>query len=243
MSGHQRARRFVAAALASCALVPAMTAAQQAQEKPVELPPELVARSQPAHSLGQRPGEIATINELTGTASALLEIPLVKLTPGGVPVEAGMANPMANDPGSAERGKQYFAAMNCSGCHAPDGGGGMGIALSNSFFKFGNDPANIYLVISHGAPLGMPSWGAFLPDNVIWDLVSYIQAMSHEPAGPWGVTASIPAGLPKVEQVPAEFKSEISPWEFVQPFSYGQKPTEATPTTGPRMPYIPEEPD
>lgn len=233
-------RRLLATGIAIIAALGVQVAA--AQEKPSEQPrpPELTAESQPSHTLGQEAGEIATINELTGTPGAMLEIPLVHITPGGIDIEADIKNPMANDPGSAERGRHYFTSFNCVGCHAPDGGGGMGPSLSNSIFKFGSDPANLYLVISHGAPLGMPSWGGSLPDNVIWDLVSYIEAMSKEPTGPWGVTASLTAGLPAIEQIPAEFKSEIAPWQHIEPFSHGQKPTEATPTTGPSYPYTSE---
>lgn len=224
--------------LASCLLGAQLSAAQ---EKPTDQPPDVAAKDQPAHSLGQNPGEIATINQLTGTAGDLLEVPMVHLTPGGVKVEAGMKNPMANDPGSAERGKKYFISFNCVGCHAPDGGGGMGPSLSDSASRFGDNPADIYLVISHGAPLGMPSWGASLPDNVIWDLVSYVQAMSKGSSTQWGTTASFTAGLPALEQVPTEFKSAIAPWEHVEPFSHGRKPTEATPDAPPGSPPPTEE--
>lgn len=213
-----------------------------AQDKPADQPPEITAKDEPAHSLGRNPGEIAPINQLTGTAGDLLEVPMSHVTPGGVKVEAGMKNPMENDPGSAQRGKKYFTSFNCVGCHAPDGGGGMGPSLSDGASKFGDDPADIYLVISHGAPLGMPSWGASLPDNVIWDLVSYVQAMSKGSGSQWGTTASVTAGLPALEQVPAEFKSEIEPWEHVEPFSHGQKPTEATSDAGPIPPPPPEQP-
>lgn len=238
MCGADLRRVLAAVASGSVALGSALALAQ---DKAPDLPPEVVANQSPAHDLGHEPSEIDQINVLTGMGSDLLEVPLVNLTPGAVPI-AGMANPMADDPSSAMRGKKYFTSFNCSGCHAPDGGGGMGPSLSNSIFKFGSDPAHLYLVISHGMPLGMPSWGGFLPDNVIWDLVSYVEAISKQPTGPWGITASVPAGLPALEQVPAEFKSEIAPWDYVEPFSFGEKPTKATPTTGPNMPLIPGEP-
>ena len=40
-----------------------------------------------------------------------------------------------NDAQAVERGMKYFTAFNCVGCHAANGGGGMGPALSNSNFS------------------------------------------------------------------------------------------------------------
>jgi len=77
-----------------------------------------------------------------GTASELVHVPLVDLFPGGVPVRPKVENPVADDPTAAQRGMEYFNQMNCVGCHAPNGGGGMGPSLSNAKFIYGNEPAN-----------------------------------------------------------------------------------------------------
>jgi cytochrome c oxidase cbb3-type subunit III len=149
-----------------------------------------------------------------------LTVPMVNNIPGGVPPEE-IKNPMANDPSSADRGMQYFNTFNCIGCHAPNGGGGMGPSLSGRTFKFGSEPANHFLVIAHGAPLGMPAWAGRLPENVIWDLVSYIDSISDAPGGEWGTTVSPAANLPRIEQVPAEFNQTPRPWLATRPFSAG----------------------
>jgi cytochrome c oxidase cbb3-type subunit 3 len=172
--------------------------------------------------------QASAVDRPSGMGAQWMKVPEVALTPGGVDIRPHIPNPMANDPSSVERGMKYFTQFNCVGCHAPNGGGGMGPALSNRFFKYGSEPANIFLTISHGRPLGMPSWGAFLPDEVIWDLVSYIQSISDAPAPQWGQTIS--AQSPAIEQIPAEFQQTATPWKFTQPFSKGQKPTEHTPT-------------
>jgi cytochrome c oxidase cbb3-type subunit III len=164
----------------------------------------------------------------SGMAAQWIKVPESNITPGGVNVRPNIENPVAKDPSSVERGMRYFIQFNCVGCHAPNGGGGMGPALSNRFFKFGGEPANIFLTISHGRPLGMPAWGAFLPDEVIWDLVSYIQSISDAPAPEWGHTIS--AQSPDIEQIPAEFQQTPTPWKFTEPFSDGQKPTQHTPS-------------
>jgi len=182
-----------------------------------------------SHSLWHDPSAGGQINQVTATTGNLLAVPLVNNLPGGVSAGPTIKNPMAGDPESPERGMKYFAKFNCAGCHAANGGGGMGIALSNSVFKYGSDPAKIFLVISHGAPLGMPAWGTVLPDNVIWDIVSYIQSISKSPTT-WGTTVSIAQHEPAIEQVPAEFKKTSNPWAHVEPFSKGQKPTNHNPT-------------
>jgi len=146
-----------------------------------------------------------------------LKVPLVNNIPGGITVET-LTNPMANDPASADRGMQYFNTFNCIGCHAPNGGGGMGPSLSNRMFKYGSAPANHFIVIAHGAPLGMPAWAGRLAENVIWDLVSYIDSISNAPGDEWGTTFSPAANLPRIEQVPAEFNPTSKPWLATQPF-------------------------
>jgi cytochrome c oxidase cbb3-type subunit III len=180
-----------------------------------------------SHQLSQS-AQASAVERPGGMAAQWMKVPEVNITPGGVDVRPNIENPLAKDPSSVERGMRYFTQFNCVGCHAPNGGGGMGPALSNRFFKYGGEPANIFLTISHGRPLGMPSWGAFLPDEVIWDLVSYIKSISDAPASEWGHTIS--AKSPNIEQIPAEFQQTATPWKYTQPFSEGQKPTEHAPT-------------
>lgn len=180
-----------------------------------------------SHQLNQSAQQSA-VERPSGMGAQWMKVPEVNITPGGVNTRPNIENPLAKDPSSIERGMRYFTQFNCVGCHAPNGGGGMGPALSNRFFKYGGEPANIFLTISHGRPLGMPSWGAFLPDEVIWDLVSYIKSISDAPTPEWGHTIS--AQSPSIEQTPAEFQQTTTPWKYTQPFSAGQKPTEHTPT-------------
>ena len=131
---------------------------------------------------------------------------------------------MAGDPGSAARGMQFFSDMNCIGCHAPNGGGGMGPALSNATWIYGSSPAQIYLTIAQGRPNGMPAFGQLLPDNVIWDLVTYISGISQKPGPTYGTTTSLSPPSPKIEQVPAEAIQTTRPWDYTEPFSKGQRP-------------------
>jgi cytochrome c oxidase cbb3-type subunit 3 len=158
-------------------------------------------------------------------ATRLLATPVTGLLPGATPLKPTLTSPVANDPQAAMRGMQYFLAFNCVGCHAPNGGGGMGPALSNTTFLYGGAPANIYLTIYQGRPNGMPAWGQMLPDNIIWDLVAYVQSISRAPTPQWGTTVS--RQTLTQEQAPAEHVTTTEPWKQMEAFSHGQKPNAA----------------
>lgn len=166
------------------------------------------------------PPDDATLN--APTPGMLLDVPVTTLIPGAAEIRPDIKSPVAEDSGAAARGMAYFASFNCSGCHADNGGGGMGPSLSNRQFIYGEAPENIYLSIAQGRPNGMPAWGKVLPDSAIWDLVAYIKSISNAPVSSWGTTTSLEAF--KIEQVPAEFQSSPTPWDYTQPFSFGQNP-------------------
>ncbi len=154
--------------------------------------------------------------------SKLLDVPVTKIFPGDVDLTPEIKDPVVGDAGAAARGMKFFANFNCIGCHADNGGGGMGPALSNRSFIYGDKPEQIYLTIAQGRPNGMPAWGTVLPSSVIWDLVAYVKSISDAPHSGWGTTTSLDAM--KIEQVPAEFQVTPDPWKYTQPFTDGQKP-------------------
>jgi len=211
---------------AGAGLAVAFAGAVYAQSTPPSNPAAVAQEERstpPIHSLGEQPGNQQTVTAFGGGTRALLNTPVSGLFPGGVSTRTQIKNPVGNDPTAAQRGMAYFTAFNCVGCHAANGGGGMGRALSNRFFEYGGEPANIYLTIVQGRPNGMPAWGGLLPDAVIWDLVAYIEQISRAPNPQWGTTVS--ANLPDREQVPAEFELTTDPWAYTEPFSKGQNPT------------------
>jgi cytochrome c oxidase cbb3-type subunit 3 len=159
-----------------------------------------------------------------GRPGVFMQVPVTTLFPGAQPDPPQIKNPVQGDPNAEQRGMTYFVNFNCVGCHAPNGGGGMGPALSNNLFTYGSQPENIYLSIYQGRPNGMPSWGGVLPDSVIWDLVTYIGKISNEPNRQWGRTFSADPLSPEVEQVPSEQVSTADPWSATKSFNFGQKP-------------------
>jgi cytochrome c oxidase cbb3-type subunit 3 len=159
-----------------------------------------------------------------GSPGIFMQVPISHLSPGAVLNRPTIKNPVQGDPQAPERGMRYFINFNCVGCHADNGGGGMGPALSNNTFIYGAQPENIYLSIFQGRPNGMPAWGAVLPDSVIWDLVTYIGKISNEPTPEWGRTFSASPLSPKIEQVPSNQIQTSDPWSTTQTFKFGQKP-------------------
>lgn len=121
------------------------------------------------------------------SAAQLLEVPISgnPIVPRrGLPIE----NPYANDAGAIVQGRKLFDSLNCSGCHAPLGGGGMGPPLSDRDWIYGGEPAAIYLSIAQGRPNGMPAWSRALPPQSIWQLVTYIRTLGGAPAPDAGST-------------------------------------------------------
>lgn len=175
----------------------------------------------PIYSLGEPSSQQSAVLQYGAGPNALLDTPVSNLFPGGISTRPKIVNPVGNNPSAVQRGMEYFNAMNCVGCHAPNGGG-MGRALSNRFFLYGWDPANIFITIKQGRPNGMPSWGGMLPDAVIWDLVAYVEKISQAPETEWGTTISHQS--PAIEQVPAEYQTTDDPWAYTEPFGHGQAP-------------------
>src|SRR3954470_8357778 len=78
---------------------------------------------------------------------------------------------------SLSQGKTLFRWFNCNGCHA-SGGGGMGVALMDSTWRYGSQPENIFATIMEGRPNGMPSFRGRITDEQAWQLVAYVRSMS-----------------------------------------------------------------
>jgi cytochrome c oxidase cbb3-type subunit 3 len=174
-----------------------------------------------------------TSNDLMGnysgavSASALLRVPVTGVYPGGNPagLYPNMPNPLAADPDAVVRGMKDFDVFNCSGCHAANGGGGMGPSLSDNQWIYRSSPANIYLTIVQGRSAGMPAFGAMLPDRTVWELVAYIKSISQKPGPAFGKTTSNQPQIPNREQVPAGQLQSPTPWNFTEPMPpNGEKP-------------------
>jgi cytochrome c oxidase cbb3-type subunit III len=107
--------------------------------------------------------------------------PLVRdsdLQAGPVTPQVQVRNPYEGDPQMIAEGKRLYSWFNCVGCHF-HGGGGIGPALIDGDWIYGPHPANIYESIVKGRPNGMPAFQGKLPDNDVWKIVAYVQALSQ----------------------------------------------------------------
>lgn len=106
----------------------------------------------------------------------------IVLLPGETQAVSGMPAGYSEDSAAVAAGKRLFAWYNCAGCHAPEGGGGMGPPLSDAEWIYGSHPTSVFETISRGRPKGMPAWGGVIPDRQILQLVAYARALSDLPA-------------------------------------------------------------
>jgi len=95
---------------------------------------------------------------------------------GNNTLDATVRNPYANDAAAIKEGNDTFVGMNCASCHGYDLKGGMGPDLTDTYWRYGGSPADIYKSIFEGRPEGMPAWGRAIPPAQIWKLVTYIES-------------------------------------------------------------------
>jgi cytochrome c oxidase cbb3-type subunit 3 len=91
-------------------------------------------------------------------------------------LDATVVNPYANDMAAVKAGNDLFVGMNCAACHGYDLKGGMGPDLTDTYWRYGGSPADVYKSIFEGRPQGMPAWGRSIPPAQIWKLVAYVQS-------------------------------------------------------------------
>jgi cytochrome c oxidase cbb3-type subunit 3 len=99
---------------------------------------------------------------------------------GGVQQVLQDTSPYADNAWGVAQGKRLYRWYNCNGCHGGGGGGGIGPPLMDGEWRYGAQPARIYESIVQGRPNGMPSFGAHIPEDQVWQLVAYVQSMSRQ---------------------------------------------------------------
>jgi cytochrome c oxidase cbb3-type subunit III len=130
-------------------------------------------------TLPQQQAGVARATDTTGLPAegALARVAIGDLAGiGNNTLDAQVANPYASDRAAEEVGHETFIKMNCAACHGYDLKGGMGPDLTDTYWRYGGSPADIYKSIFEGRPQGMPAWGRALPPTEIWKVVSYIQS-------------------------------------------------------------------
>ncbi|MFK5956265.1 MAG: cbb3-type cytochrome c oxidase N-terminal domain-containing protein [Planctomycetota bacterium] len=95
---------------------------------------------------------------------------------------------LMQDPAHLARGKAKFATVGCTACHAPDGGGviGLGPNFCDDFGKNIQSMEDIVRVITHGVPgTAMLSQSATMNENEIADVAVFVASLrGTTPANP-----------------------------------------------------------
>ena len=92
--------------------------------------------------------------------------------------EPTIVNAYDNNAWAIGEGQRLYSQMNCAGCHAPGGGGGIGPALTDDEWIYGGQPENIFDTIVKGRPRGMPSFRDRIGNSEVWKLVAYVRTMN-----------------------------------------------------------------
>lgn len=95
---------------------------------------------------------------------------------GNNTLDATVKNPYFGDMAAIKAGNELFVGMNCAACHGYDLKGGMGPDLTDTYWRYGGSPADIYKSIFEGRPQGMPAWGRSIAPGMIWKVVAYIES-------------------------------------------------------------------
>jgi mono/diheme cytochrome c family protein len=90
---------------------------------------------------------------------------------------AAVIGPYDDNAWAIGEGQRLFSQMNCSGCHS-HGGGGMGPALMDGKWRYGEDDASVFSSILGGRKNGMPAYRDRLSDDQAWQLVAYVKTLS-----------------------------------------------------------------
>lgn len=135
-------------------------------------------------------------------------------------------NPYEGNKQAAVDGQKIYLAMNCTTCHAYDGSGNQGPDLTDTRWRYGGLPIQIFNSIHDGRPKGMPSWADKLTDDQIWKLVTYVESFGGAfPARFW---RQAPQG-----DVEGENESPEAQGQFMTPMP-GTVPPPAQATKPPR---------
>jgi cytochrome c oxidase cbb3-type subunit 3 len=120
---------------------------------------------------------------LSDVRPALASAPVTErqseLIPGPILPLQSAENPFHNNQQAINEGQRLFSWFNCTGCHANHGGGAIGPPLTDAEWIYGSEASNIYETILKGRPNGMPSFAGKIPSYQIWQLVAYVQMISH----------------------------------------------------------------
>jgi cytochrome c oxidase cbb3-type subunit 3 len=176
----------------------------QCSRRPVSTP-VVIAASLLAVAACKR--EVRNIHPDPAGAETPLTNAMVELSPGGGPPVTARTKKGEDYQKNAyqlAQGKTLFKQMNCNGCHS-NGGGGMGPALIDDEWIYGNSIENIVATIREGRPNGMPSFRGKITDDQIWQIAAYVVSMGGKVP-----SAAAPSRDDAMSNLPGESRRDAS---------------------------------
>jgi cytochrome c oxidase cbb3-type subunit 3 len=107
------------------------------------------------------------------------QVTMSDLRPGATAPQPVIKNDAEDKAYDVSEGKRLYSQYNCAGCHF-NGGGGIGPALMDEKWIYGDAPINIFATIVEGRPNGMPSFREKIPDQQVWQIVAYVRSLSGQ---------------------------------------------------------------
>jgi cytochrome c oxidase cbb3-type subunit 3 len=98
---------------------------------------------------------------------------------GAPPPQDSHEGSFRHDPAVLADGRRLFIWYNCVGCHF-NGGGGIGPALSDDRWLYGNRIDQVFASVDRGRPNGMPSWRGKIPSAQIWEIAAYVLSLGPQ---------------------------------------------------------------
>ena len=118
-------------------------------------------------------------NEVPPGATANDAVRQGVLQPGAPQPNQHLKSVYEDNAWAVSEGKRLYESFNCVGCHA-HGGGGIGPALMDKKWVYGDQPENVFSTIIEGRPNGMPSFRAKITNQQALEVVAYVRSMSGQ---------------------------------------------------------------
>ncbi len=92
---------------------------------------------------------------------------------------------LLTDKADIDKGKEIFT-VNCTNCHGPEGGGGVGPNLTDEYWIHGGGIKNVFTTVKNGVPAkGMISWQTQLNPKQMNQVSSYVLTLQGtKPSNP-----------------------------------------------------------
>jgi cytochrome c oxidase cbb3-type subunit 3 len=106
--------------------------------------------------------------------------PVGETVPTGGKLELARAEAYEGKAYQISQGQRLYNWMNCAGCHAIGGGGGMGPPLMDEEWRYGGRIDQIAATINEGRPNGMPAFRGKLSEDQVWQIAAFVRSLSGQ---------------------------------------------------------------